>query len=72
MAKEKRMSSCPLDRPVLLKIEGHWIEGQFNPEGEDDNSWNSRWSVISLPSHGCGCCMTANEKPTAWQELPHG
>lgn len=66
--KMQPMNKAPKDRPILLKIEGEWIEGEWI-EGkwqEDDG----KWFVVTLPSHGCGCCSDKNKEPTGWAELP--
>ena len=51
---------------ILLLVEGKAIQAAWcNP------SWGEGfWEVVSLPSHGCGCCSDNNEEPTAWHPLP--
>lgn len=51
---------------VLLLISGEAIQGRWvtykNIPGE--------WRVVSLSSHGCGCCSADDEPPTHWAHLP--
>ncbi len=63
--KWKPMHTAPKDgAPVLLLIEGRAIEGYW------EDRWDPKWHVVSLDSHGCGCCSRDNEDPTGWCPLP--
>lgn len=42
-------------------IQGHWVTYKNIP---------SEWKVISLSSHGCGCCSSDDPAPTHWMPLP--
>jgi hypothetical protein len=62
MTDWKPISTVPKDgSAILLLIDGNAIEGQW--EGHF-------FSVVSLPSHGCGCCSDNNPLPTGWHPLP--
>jgi len=50
-------------KPVLLRIEGQSIEGEYDTQ-------NKRWDAIILSSHGCGCCADEAQPPTHWLPLP--
>jgi hypothetical protein len=58
------MENAPRDgTPILLRIDGSAIEGSYS-------NHLSMWAVVSMASHGCGCCAENNEEPTAWMHLP--
>lgn len=61
------MKTAPKDRPILILVEGSWIEAQwYHPDYLD----KGRYAPVSLPSHGCGCCAEEDPEPEAWAELP--
>lgn len=47
-------------------IEGFWGTVKAHPPYEDFPGWE----VVSLPSHGCGCCGNYNQEPTHFMEIP--
>lgn len=64
------MDTAPKDgTSVLLCVEGKAIEGYFD---ESQAEWGVReWVVVTLLSHGCGCCGFNNEEPKGWLPLPN-
>lgn len=65
------LSLVPKDRPILVKIDGKWIQAEWCENGTTpENEWEGWWDVVILPFHGCGCCMAANPAFTDWKELP--
>lgn len=71
--KWRDMKTAPKDKPVLLNIENCAIEGQWDNETTTDGSYSygpGKWTVVSLSSHGCGCCAGDNDDPTGWAPLP--
>jgi len=51
---------------ILLLIDDKAIEGWWYAGGYPNGSWK----VISLHSHGCGCCSSEDDPPTHWMALP--
>lgn len=33
-------------------------------------TYDGRWQVAIMPSHGCGCCGDDDPDPTHWMPLP--
>lgn len=65
------MTNVPKDRPILLKTEDGWCQGEWDEHAYHyDRDSHGTWSYIRLPEHGCGCCETNGPEPTAWMELP--
>lgn len=59
------MDSAPRDGAhVLLLVNKSVIEGWFDKKF-------GNWDVVSLESHGCGCCGRCGEEPDGWMELPN-
>lgn len=46
----------------LKAIQASFIHGPYK--------YKSGWTPVSLPSHGCGCCSSADPPPTHWMPLP--
>jgi hypothetical protein len=53
---------------VLLLIDGKAIEGWW--KNFELYSSRGEWEVVTLHSHGCGCCSEDNDLPTHWMPLP--
>jgi len=73
MAKWRPMRTAPKDgTSVLLLVDGKVIEGSFYDEvcGNGERYGPGKWDVVSLPSHGCGCCSTSDPEPSGWLPLP--
>lgn len=70
--KRKDMKLAPKDRPILLLIDSCWIEGSWNTQvtTQGYSYGPGRWEVVSLQSHGCGCCSGDDPEPEAWAEPP--
>lgn len=63
---EQPMETAPRDgTSILIKIDGDWIEAAWDTECK-----KPYWYVVRMLSHGCGCCSSDNEEPTAWAPLP--
>jgi hypothetical protein len=62
------IASAPKDGShILLLIDGQAIEGWwYVPKWEAE----PEWEVVSMHSHGCGCCSSDNDPPTHWMPLP--
>src|SRR5690606_24611417 len=62
------METAPKDgTAILLLIDGKAIQGSYEKpfyRGSDP------WPVVSLPTHGCGCCEYDNPLPEGWAPLP--
>lgn len=61
---------------VLLAIEGKVIEGWWDKTGgcwdEATDALTGAWDVVTLSSHGCGCCCSSNAAPDGWMPMPCG
>lgn len=57
---------------ILLFMEDEVIEGWFDLKLSVDGKpyAEPEWAVVSMPSHGCGCCAERNCDPTHWMPLP--
>ena len=61
------IASAPKDgSQILLLIDGQAIEGWWYAEHYS----GGKWEVVSMHSHGCGCCSSDNDPPTHWMALP--
>ena len=61
----RQMHKAPKDGThVLLLIDGQWIEGWWM------DGYDPRWRVVTMDSHGCGCCGSDDPEPTSWLRLP--
>lgn len=64
----KPIESAPKDgTSIILLIDGSVIEGQWLVTGYRPKGI---WEVVTLDSHGCGCCSDNNSDPTHWMPLP--
>lgn len=64
------ISECPKDGThIILLIDGEAIEGWYKKEKWHTDE-KSSWNVISMSSHGCGCCGDENDLPTHFMPLP--
>lgn len=60
------MDTAPKDGThILLHIEDCAIEGWW----ENYRNGGGEWNVVSLSSHGCGCCSSSNADPLKWAYL---
>jgi hypothetical protein len=65
----RTIESAPKDGTKILllvgdvAIGGGWVVNGCKPD-------RSGWEVVTLGSHGCGCCGGGFEKPTHWMPLP--
>ena len=68
------IESAPKDgTPIILLVNGVAIEGRWDDQSYPDKNifyGDGEWDVISLPSHGCGCCSGDDPLPTHWMPLP--
>lgn len=65
--KKRPIKTAPKDKPILLHFpdEG-WIEAEWY----ESANLSGYWDVISMPSHGCGCCSYKDPDPDFWLPLP--
>jgi hypothetical protein len=62
MPEWKPIETAPKDgTDIILFLDGVVIQGWWAGAG---------WEVVSLFSHGCGCCSSMNEPATHWMPLP--
>ena len=67
MTDWKPIETAPKDGTrIILLVNNYAIEAHYDNEGY----YESKWEVVSLPVHGCGCCGDENEEPTHWMPLP--
>lgn len=67
------METAPRDGTrMLLSFDGETIEGWLDLKLRSDGTsyGNPEWAVVSMNSHGCGCCWSENPEPDAWMPLP--
>lgn len=76
MSEWQPIETAPKDgQCCILLINGMAIEGLWAEDDawdEENAGWVKRggWQVISLPSHGCGCCSYDNDSPSHWMPVP--
>ena len=74
MTQWKPMDGAPKDKAILLQISGKAIQGAWDARGgwwdDEKGEYPGDWNVVSMHSHGCGCCSSSNPEPTGWMELP--
>jgi hypothetical protein len=69
----QKIETAPKDGThIILVFDGKFIEGWWYPEISNDGYvyGPGYWDVVSLSSHGCGCCSSENDEPTHWMPKP--